>query len=131
MRTVSPETGAAQAASSRAHALTAHAEELAGDPGASDAVALGLVDATLAGDGEALRAALAALRAVPGEAGEGLAAGAQWALERLPGDGEAAPVAHGTHASGFLRALEAGPLGGTQVREALGTDETQVSRLGR
>jgi AcrR family transcriptional regulator len=131
VRTVSPETGATQAAGPRALALKTHAEALGTDGDAADAVALGLVDATLAGDGEALRAALQALRHVEGGAGEALSAVAQWALERLPGDAEAALVAPGTHAWRFLRALDGGPLGGGQVRDALGTDETQVSRLGR
>jgi AcrR family transcriptional regulator len=131
VRTVSPETGAAQAAGPRALALTTHAEALGADGDAADAVAMGLVDATLAGDGEALRAALDALRRVDGDAAGTLAAVAQWALERVPGEAEQALVAPGTHAWRFVRALEAGPRGGGQVREAIGTDETQVSRLGR
>ena len=131
MRTVSPETGATQAAGPRALALTSYAEALGDDSGAADAVALGLVDATLAGDGEALSAALEALRTAQSGAGEALSAVAQWALERLPGDAEAALVAPGTHAWSFLVALGSGPCGGREMRDALGTDDTQVSRLGR
>src|SRR4051794_15784910 len=129
MHTVSPDTGAAQAEGSLARALSSHAEALGDGPGALDAVALGLVDATLASDTEALSAALDALRPQRGGAAEALAATAAWALERLPGEAEL--IAPGTHAWRFVRTLGAGPRGGAEVREALGTDDTQVSRLGR
>jgi AcrR family transcriptional regulator len=132
MDTVPARAPAAQGGGARARALAALAAELATGPGAADALALGIVDATLAGDREALGEALAGLRAAPaGDGADALAAAAQWALERLPGGGAGTSVAAGTHAHRFLGALAGGPLGGAEVREALGTDETQVSRLGR
>ena len=107
-----------------------------------EAVALGLVDALLDADDLTLREALAALRSARARAlGAGqeesvllgwldsLLAVAHWGLERAP---ETAAVARGTRAWEFLDALaRADRLGSPELRELLGTDETQVSRTGR
>ena len=122
----------------RANALVSRIETLDGEPARLDAVALGLVDALLEGDGETLAGALAALRDARARAdGDGELVGwldaaiafAHWGLERVP---SRAAVAHGTQAHDFLRVLEASPqLGSAELRRLLETDETQVSRTGR
>jgi AcrR family transcriptional regulator len=137
-----PAPGAAS--NPRAEALTLRIEGLARSAEASDtsidAVALGVVDALLDDDGMTLRAALRGLRDArvraldAGDASlagalDALIATAHWGVERLP---EAAPVARGTRAWSFLEALsQSDPLGSSELRERLGTDETQVSRTGR
>lgn len=115
------------------------------DEGHLDSLGLGLVDAVLAADDAALGAALAALRELRGRAlaqGESsdrlagwLAAAisfAYWGLERVNPEGTLGAVAEGTHAWGFIEALErSGTLGGGELRDLLGVDETEVSRSGR
>jgi AcrR family transcriptional regulator len=100
-------------------------------------VALGLVDAVLAGDDEALAAALDALRDARAGADadeligwlDAAIAFAHWGLERVP---SRAAVAQGTQAHDFLSVLDGPPqLGGADLRRLLEVDETQVSRTGR
>jgi DNA-binding MarR family transcriptional regulator len=122
---------------SRIGALVPRIEALDGEAARREAVALGLVDALLEADEEALAAALPALRDARARDGdEGLLgwldaaiAFTHWGLERLSSP---AGVAEGTQAHDFLRALDgSAPLGSTEVRRLLEIDETQVSRAGR
>jgi AcrR family transcriptional regulator len=123
----------------RSHALVRRIEELELEPGRLEAVALGLVDALIAGDDEALATALDALRDARGRADDApelagwldcAIAFAHWGLERVPG--EEGAVAGGTRAHDFLSVLGDSPqLGSTELRRLLETDETQVSRTGR
>jgi AcrR family transcriptional regulator/DNA-binding transcriptional ArsR family regulator len=122
---------------SRSRALGGRIARLEYDPGPLDAVALGLVDAALAGDAGTLGVALAALRDARTRAGDreplrgwlDAAIGfAYWSLERAPAPG----VARDTHAHAFLAALEVSDeLGSAELRRRLETDETEVSRTGR
>ena len=123
---------------SRAHSLVRRIARLDTDPARLDAVALGLVDALLEGDGDTLAAALDALRDARARAGDdrelvgwldAAIACAHWGLERVPSPGA---VAQGTRAHDFLRVLDGPPhLGSTELRRLLEVDETQVSRTGR
>jgi AcrR family transcriptional regulator len=122
----------------RADALVRRIAGLEAAPDRRDAVALGLVDGVVAGDGETLAAALDALRDAraradgdPGPVGwlDAAVAFAHWGLERVP---SRAAVARATQAHGFLRALEDAPgSGSAELRRLLEVDETQVSRTGR
>ena len=123
---------------SRAAALVPRIETVGADPARREAVALGLVDALLEGDDEALSAALDALRDARARADgeqelvawlDAAIAFAHWGLERLP---SRPAVAQGTQAHDFMRVLDGSPqLGSTELRRLLETDETQVSRTGR
>jgi len=123
---------------SRPEAIVARIAELDAAPARREAVALGLVDALLAGDDEALAACLDALRDVrAGADGDSELAGwldaaiafAHWGLERAPSE---AVVTQGTQAHDFLRLLDGSPqLGSAELRRLLEVDETQVSRTGR
>jgi AcrR family transcriptional regulator/DNA-binding MarR family transcriptional regulator len=103
-----------------------------------EGVALGLVDALLEGNYEALSAALDSLRDARARADgdpelvgwlDAAIAFAHWGLERLP---SAAAVVQGTQAHDFLGVLDGSPqLGSAELRRLLETDETQVSRTGR
>ena len=139
MTTVSSALPTAQPGDERAAALRHHIAALgtdAVDDGALDAIALGLVNAVLAGDVDAVRSALTALRprraaalgSPAGGAAAAFAATSHWALERLPGEADA--VAQGTLAWRFLAALRGGAVGSAELRGVLGTDDTQVSRAG-
>src|SRR3954447_14568558 len=101
----------------------------------ADALALGIVDAIVAGDGAALEEMLGELRARrpgdPSGATAALISTAQWALERLPSATESELVAQGTQAWRFLSALRDGGQGSSELQVVLGVDETQVSRTGR
>ncbi len=122
---------------SRVHALVTRIARLDAEP-AREAVALGLVDALLEGDGETLAAALDALRdARAGAVGDQELVGwldaavafAHWGLERVP---SRVAVAQGTQSHDFLRVLDgSSQLGSAELRRLLETDETQVSRTGR
>ena len=132
----------------RASALAQRIDRIdpAGTPGQArlDALGMGLVDALLACDADALRAALGALRKLRARALSadgasepllGWLSGAisfsYWGLERL-GPQAAPSVADGTHASDFIEALRgSGRLGSADLRELLGVDDTEVSRSGR
>src|SRR5690349_7987418 len=108
-----------------------------------DAIVLGLVDAVLDGDDEALRDALAALRELRARALEfeeerllgwldATISVTHWALERGTPAAGLEVVARGTQAWSFLEALDRkAPIGSGELRELLETDETQVSRTGR
>jgi AcrR family transcriptional regulator len=123
---------------SRIQAVVRRIGELDAVPARREAVALGLVDAMLAGEDETLAAALDALRDTRARTTgdrdltgwlDAATAFAHWGLERLP---SSPPVAEGTQAHGFLRVLDgSAPLGSTELRRLLETDETQVSRTGR
>jgi AcrR family transcriptional regulator/DNA-binding transcriptional ArsR family regulator len=123
---------------SRANALVGRIARLDAEPTRLEAVALGLVDALLEGDGETLAAALDALRDARARAGgdrelvgwlDAAVAFAHWGLERVP---SRAAVAQGTQAHDFLHVLESSPqLGSAELRRLLEIDETQVSRTGR
>ena len=136
----------------RARALAGRVEALGRGPGEEsgrlDAIALGLVDVLLDHDGEALQAALTALRgarartlddATPSDEQKGLLGSldamialAHWGQERLAPEATPATVAEGTRAHAFLRALDRSDrLGSSQLREVIETDDTQVSRTGR
>jgi AcrR family transcriptional regulator len=131
---------------SRGEALARRIAELDQAPGEArrDALGMGLVDALLAADGDALGTALEALRGlrgrtVTGGAGDERLLGwldatiafAYWGIERLESPG-LSPIAEGTHAWAFIQALrDARRLGSTELRERLGVDETEVSRCGR
>jgi DNA-binding MarR family transcriptional regulator len=119
------------------HPLVQRIMRLDTEPARREAVALGLVDAVLAGDDDTLAGALDALRDARARAGSDELAGwldaaiafAHWALERVPAG--AAP-AQGTQAHDFLRLLAGAPqAGSTELRRRLDVDETQVSRTGR
>src|SRR3954451_21375508 len=101
----------------------------------ADALALGIVDAIVAGDGAALEEMLGELRARrpgdPSGATAALISTAQWALERVPSATESELVAQGTQAWRFLSALRDGGQGSSELQVLLGVDETQVSRTGR
>jgi AcrR family transcriptional regulator len=122
----------------RKAAMVQRIERLDDDSGRREAVALGLVDALLAGDDQSLIAALEALRAARAraEAGEALAGWvdalitiAYFGLERAPSCQPG--VTRGTQAHDFLSALAGSmQLGSTELRQLLDTDETQVSRTG-
>ncbi len=122
----------------RAHPLVRRIAGLDADPARREAVALGLVDALLEGEDETLAAALDALRDARARADgdqelvgwlDAAIAFAHWGLERAP---SRAPVAQGTQAHDFLRALDGSPqLGSAELRRLLEIDETQVSRTGR
>ena len=119
-------------------ALVRRIGALDGDPGRREAVALGLVDGVLGGDGDTLGAALDALRDARARAGDdaelvgwldAAIAFAHWGLERVPSP---AQVAGGTQAHAFLRGLDDSPhVGSAELRRLLGVDDTQVSRTGR
>jgi AcrR family transcriptional regulator/DNA-binding transcriptional ArsR family regulator len=123
---------------SRAHALVRRIVRLDADPARLEAVALGLVDGVLEGDGETLAAALDALRDARARANRdqelvgwlhAAIAFAHWGLERVPSQ---TAVAQGTQAHDFLRVLDGSPqLGSAELRRLLEVDETQVSRTGR
>jgi AcrR family transcriptional regulator len=123
---------------SRADALLSRIRRLAAEPQRRESVALGLVDAVLEGDGDALAASLDGLRDARARAGgdqeltgwlDAAIAFAHWGLERVPSD---AAVAQGTQAHDFLRVLAgSAQLGSVELRRLLETDETQVSRTGR
>ena len=127
-----------QHGSPRSGALVRRIARLEPEPARLDAVALGLLDAVLEADAEALGAALDALRDARARAGEqdrllgwldAAVAFAHWGLERVPSP---AGVARGTQAHEFLAALDGSPpLGNAELRRLLETDETQVSRTGR
>src|SRR6476661_8857006 len=140
--------GRDSSANPRARSLTHRIAELGLAPTAAEgrleALALGLVDALLDADELTLTAALDALReararvsATPGDeqllgALEGLIAVAHWGLERLTPESTAAALPVGSQAHSFLRALErSAPVGSSELRDLLATDETQVSRTGR
>jgi AcrR family transcriptional regulator len=119
------------------HPLLQRLGKLDADAGRREAVALGLVDAVLAGDDAALSAALDGLRDARARAGsdeligwlDAAIAFAHWGLERVP---SGTAVVQGTQAHDFLRLLEAAPHSGSgELRRRLGVDETQVSRTGR
>ena len=123
----------------RERAVLVRIANLDADPGRREAVALGLVDALLDGDGDTLDGALRALgdaRALAEDSDRELIgwldaaiAFAHWGLERAA---SGAPVAQGTQAHDFLSVLEGSKqLGSTDLRRLLETDETQVSRTGR
>ena len=122
----------------RLGALVRRIARLEPEPGRLDAVALGLVDAVLEADAEALAAALDALRDARARAGEreqllgwldAAIAFAHWGLERVPSP---SGVARGTKAHEFLTELDGSPqLSSAELRQLLETDETQVSRTGR
>jgi len=122
----------------REQALVPRIARLDGDPARLDAVALGLVDALLEGDGETLAAALRALRDARARAErdeelvgrlDAAIAFAHWGLERMP---SRPAVSRGTQAHDFLRALDdSSQLGSAELPRLLGVDETQVSRTGR
>jgi AcrR family transcriptional regulator/DNA-binding transcriptional ArsR family regulator len=122
----------------RVEALVGRVAGLDADPARREAVALGLVDALLAGDRESLAAVLDALRdARAGADGDSELAGwldaavafAHWGLERVPSP---AALTQGTQAHDFLGALDGSQqLGSADLRRLLGIDETQVSRTGR
>jgi len=107
-------------------------------PARREAVALGLVDALLERDDEAIGAGLQTLRDARAQARgdqelvgwlDAAIAFAHWGLERLP---LRAAVAQGTQAHDFLRLLDGSPqLGSAELRRLLEVDETQVSRTGR
>jgi AcrR family transcriptional regulator len=138
-----------EAKGARAAALARRIAELdpgrAIDDGRLDSLGLGLVDAVLSADDEALGAALAALRelrsrALPaGEASDPLVGWlnaavsfSYWGLERVNPETTLGEVAEGTHAWDFIRALErSGTLGGGELGELLDVDDTEVSRSGR
>ena len=121
----------------RTRAVVTRIERLDQDPARRDAVMLGLVDAVRDGDAAAVESALQALRVARGRTDpDGELAGwldaaisvAHWALERLPSE---AAVSRGTRAHDFLSAIAGvSQLGSSELRQALGTDETQVSRTG-
>ena len=123
---------------SRRLAVVRRIDELDAAPARQEAVALGLVDAVLAGDDETLAATLDALRDARARAAgdreltgwlDAAIAFAHWGLERLP---SSPAVAEGTQAHDFLSVLDgSGRLGSTELRRLLETDETQVSRTGR
>ncbi|MFL5884098.1 MAG: hypothetical protein ACJ77M_03435 [Thermoleophilaceae bacterium] len=108
-----------------------------------DAIVLGLVDAVLDADHDALRDALAALRDLRARVldanaehllgwVEAAISMTHWTLERGTPDSAVAVVAHGTQAWSFLEALDRqAAVGSAELRELLETDETQVSRTGR
>jgi DNA-binding MarR family transcriptional regulator len=119
------------------HPLVQRIAKLDADSGRREAVALGLVDAVLAGADETLAAALDALRDARASADTDELAGwldaaiafAHWGLERVP---SGAAVAQGTQAHDFLRLLDrAAQSGSAELRRRLDVDETQVSRTGR
>src|SRR4051794_30452896 len=122
---------------SRVSALVERIARLDTQPACLEAVALGLVDALLEGDGETLAGAVDALRDARARAGgdpeligrlDAAIAFAHWGLERVPSP---AALSHGTQAHDFLRVLADAPqLGSTELRRRLETDETQVSRTG-
>ena len=123
---------------SRVDALLKRIARIDADPARREAVALGLVDALLDCDDEALAVALDALRDARARADadgeligwlDAATAFAHWGLERVP---SRAAVAQGTQAHDFLRALDSSPqLGSAELRRLLEIDETQVSRTGR
>lgn len=133
----------------RAQALTRRIAELgpapSSDDGRLEALALGLVDALLEADEPTLRAVLEALRGARARALAaepepeqllgwlaGMIAVAQWALERLTPESTRAAVAPGSQAYSFLQALAGSAhTGSPELRQALATDDTQVSRTGR
>jgi hypothetical protein len=114
---------------SRADAVVRRIARLEAEPARLDAVALGLVDALLERDDEALAAALEALRDARARAqGDQALVGwldaaiafAHWGLERVPSQ---AAVARGTQAHDFLSALDGSPqLGSAELRRLLETD---------
>lgn len=122
----------------RAGALVPRIASLDESPARREAVALGLVDALLEGDGETLGAALRALRDARARAGgdreltgwlDAAIDVSHWGLERTPAP---AAVTRGTRDHDFLRALDGAPrLGSAELRGLLDVDETQVSRAGR
>jgi AcrR family transcriptional regulator len=122
----------------RSSALVRRIARLEAEPGRLDAVALGLVDAVLESDAEALGGALDVLRDARARPGQGeqllgwldaAIAFAHWGLERVPSP---SGVARGTQAHEFLSVLDGSPqLGSAELRRLLETDETQVSRTGR
>jgi AcrR family transcriptional regulator len=122
----------------RVDALVGRIARIDAEPARREAVTLGLVDALLEGDHEALAAALDALRDVgaradrdPELAGwlDAAIAFAHWGLERLPSP---AALTQGTQAHDFLGALDGSrQLGSAELRRLLDIDETQVSRTGR
>jgi AcrR family transcriptional regulator/DNA-binding transcriptional ArsR family regulator len=138
-------------ANPRAAALTSRIAELGlarpADDARLEALSLGLVDSLLEADESTLRAALEALRGARGRALAaepaaerekllgwlaGTIAVAHWALERLTPESTLAALAPGTQAHLFLQVLDRSPqVGSTELRQLLGTDETQVSRTGR
>ena len=147
-----PRAHPAEPASPRTRALVRRLAELdarhAEESGRIDAIALGLVDVLLDHDEAALRAALDALRDARGRALrdatssdgrarllgslDAMTAVAHWGQERLTPEATLATVAGGTRAHDFLRALErSDPLGSSELRQIIETDETQVSRTGR
>jgi AcrR family transcriptional regulator/DNA-binding MarR family transcriptional regulator len=127
----------------RAEALVPRIARIGAEPARREAVALGLVDSLLEGDGQTLAAALDGLRDARARADgdrelvgwlDAAIAFAHWGLERVPSQ---PAVARGTQAHEFLRALQASPaagspqLGSAELRDLLDIDETQVSRTGR
>jgi AcrR family transcriptional regulator len=123
---------------SRTVSLTRRISRLPAEPNRREAIALGLVDALLERDGETLGAALDAMRDTHArtDGDEELAgwldaaiAFAHWGLERTPSP---VAVAQGTQAHDFLSVLDgSAQMGSAELRRALETDETQVSRTGR
>jgi hypothetical protein len=109
------------------------------------AVTLGLVDAILCADVEALEAttdplrdALADISTDTGHAREirgwllGMLSFTEWSLQRLPSPDEIELI-HDTHARRFLEALCRAdqPLGSKDLRQHLSTGDSQISRTGR
>jgi DNA-binding MarR family transcriptional regulator len=127
-----------QPGNARSSALVGRIAHLEPEAAHLDAVALGLVDAVLEADAEALGAALDALRDARAGAGgreqllgwlDAAIAFAHWGLERMPSP---SGMARGTQAHEFLTALDGSrQLGSTELRVRLETDETQVSRTAR
>src|SRR3954470_16479214 len=109
---------------SRVDALVRRIARLDAEAARREAVTLGLVDALLERDDEALAAALHALRDARARADgdqelvgwlDAAIAFAHWGLERVPSG--AAAVAQGTQAHDFLRALQGAPqLGSAELR---------------
>ena len=147
-----PRAHPAEPAGPRTRALVRRIAELdcrgAPESGRLDAIALGLVDVLLEHDEEALRAGLDALRDARARALDdvtssdgktrllgsldAMSAVAHWGQERLTPEATLATVACGTRAHDFLRALDlSDPVGSSELRQIIETDETQVSRTGR
>ena len=122
----------------RTDAVLGRIGRAADDPACREALILGLVDATIDGDGHTLGAALQALRELGTQVDAGssfggwieaCAAFSSCGWERMP---PRAVVASGTLGHRFLSELRSSrQLGSSALQGLLGTDATQVSRTGR